>query len=137
MYKQLSIIDVLKAVRDRVETDTDYVCYVDMPVNEKSPLYFAELIGTRPVKSKTMFRTEYTVYIHVIDEPHENKSTAGLYKMIEALEEALTTEISVPKEYNLIMQINDGLVQKQLDETNEWHAIIAFRFDVCYGFKMK
>ena len=37
----------------------------------------------------------------------------------------------------MLLQSNAGLQNIQTDETNEKHAIVAYEFTVCYGYKIK
>ena len=134
-YKQIGLVDLISAVQKRVEAGTDCRCYDVVPKNAKSPFYFAEVIGKRPSHSKTMWRDIFTVWIHVIAEP--GNSSVQLYEMIQDLDEAMTEDIALPEEYELIMQTNNGIQTIKKDETGEKHAVVTFEFMVCYGFRCK
>ena len=82
-----------------------------------------------------MWRDVFTVWIHAIAE--KGDSSVQIYELIQNLEEALTEEIILPEEYELVMQINNGIQTIKKDETNEKHAVLAYEFMVCYGFKCK
>ena len=82
-----------------------------------------------------MFRDNYTVWIHCIAEKED--SSVGVYQMIEKLQEALSEDIILPEPFELIMQTDGGVQTIQTDETGEKHAVAAFEFMVCYGFKCK
>lgn len=96
---------------------------------------FAEIVGKRPAHSKTMWRDVFTVWIHAVAEPGE--SSVGIYGLIQELEEALTEDIELPEGFDLIMQTNNGVQTIKTDETNEKHAVLAYEFMICYGFKCK
>ena len=53
------------------------------------------------------------------------------------LDEALTEDIRLPEGFELVMQTNNGVQTIKTDETNEKHAVLAYEFMVCYGFKWK
>lgn len=135
MLKKLGFIDLLEAVIDLVEEGTGQRCYDSIPKNMPSPLYFAEIVGLRPENTKTMYVDAFTVYIHAIAKPSD--SSIEVYEMIQDLEEAMTKEIDLDCEYDLIMQTSEGLQGIQTDETNEKHAILSYEFRICYGFKVK
>lgn len=135
MYKQLGIVDLISAIQSKVQDSTNMACYDAVPGNTPSPFYFAEVVGKRPAHSKTMWRDVFTVWIHAIAEPGD--SSVQIYEMVQNLEEALTEDISLPEEFELIMQTNNGIQTIKTDETGEKHAVLAYEFKVCYGFKCK
>ena len=135
MYKQLGLVDLISAIQKKVQDNTGTTCYDAVPDNAPSPFYFAEGIGKRPAHSKTMWRDIFTVWIHAIAEPGE--SSVQIYKLIQDLEEALSEDIELPEGFDLIMQTNNGVQTIKSDETNEKHAVLAYEFMVCYGFKCK
>jgi hypothetical protein len=135
MYKQLGLVDLISAIQKKVQDNTGTTCYDAVPDNAPSPFYFAEVIGKRPAHSKTMWRDIFTVWIHAIAEPGE--SSVQIYKLIQDLEEALSEDIELPEGFDLIMQTNNGVQTIKSDETNEKHAVLAYEFMVCYGFKCK
>lgn len=55
-YQKLSPVTLVAAVQDKVETLTELRCYDYVPINEASPLYFAEITRIQPENSKTMYR---------------------------------------------------------------------------------
>ncbi len=134
-YKQLGLVDLISAVQSKVKGNTGLKCYDAVPVNAQSPFYYAEVIGKRPSHSKTMWRDVFTVWIHAVAEPGE--SSVQIYDLIQKLEEALTEDIVLPDEYELVMQTNNGVQTIKTDETKEKHAVLAYEFMVCYGFKCK
>ncbi len=135
MYKQLGIVDLISAIQSKVQDSTNMACYDAVPGNTPSPFYFAEVVGKRPAHSKTMWRDVFTVWIHAIAEPGD--SSVQIYEMVQNLEEALTEDISLPEEFELIMQTDNGIQTIKTDETGEKHAVLAYEFKVCYGFKCK
>lgn len=134
-YKQMGLVDLISAIQKKVEERTGLRCYDAVPINKPSPFYYAEVVGKRPAHSKTMWRDIFTVWIHAIAEPGE--SSVQIYELIQNLEEALTEDIELPEEYELIMQTNNGIQTIKMDETNEKHAVLAYEFMVCYGYKCK
>lgn len=135
MYVQLGLVDLISAVQSRVEAGTGIKCYDAVPDDAKSPFYFAEVTGTRPAHTKTMWRDVFTVYIHAIAKP--SASSVELYDLIQKLEEAMTEDIQLPDGFQLLMQTNGGVQIIKTDESEEKHAVIAYEFTVCYGFKIK
>jgi hypothetical protein len=135
MYKQLGLVDLIKAIQSKVENRTGVKCYDYVPDNAPNPFYFVEVIGKRPAHSKTMYRDIFTVWIHAIAESKD--SSVPIYQLINNLEEALTEDIELPDWVQLIMQTNNGVQTIKTDESNEKHAVIAYEFMVCYGFKCK
>lgn len=134
-YKQMGLVDLISAIQNKVEERTGFRCYDAVPINKPSPFYYAEVVGKRPAHSKTMWRDIFTVWIHAIAEPGE--SSVQIYELIQKLEEALTEDIDLPEEYELIMQTNNGIQTIKTDETKEKHAVLAYEFMVCYGYKCK
>lgn len=134
-YQKLGPATLMAAIQDKVEENTGIQCYDAVPQNAESPFYFAEIIRILPANTKTMFRDNYTVWIHCIAE--ENESSVGVYQLIEGLQESLTEDIILPEPFELVMQTDGGVQTIKTDETGEKHAIETFDFMVCYGFKCK
>ena len=134
-YQKLSPVTLVAAVQDKIETLTDLRCYDHVPMNEESPLYFAEITRIQPANSKTMFRDVYSVAIHCIAE--ESPSSVGVYNLIENLQSALSEDISLPEPFTLVMQTDNGVQTIKTDESGEKHAIVNFDFMVSYGFRCK
>ncbi len=134
-YQKLSPVTLVAAVQDKIETLTDLRCYDHVPMNEESPLYFAEITRIQPANSKTMFRDVYSVAIHCIAE--ESPSSVGVYNLIENLQSALSEDISLPEPFILVMQTDNGVQTIKTDESGEKHAIVNFDFMVSYGFMCK
>ena len=134
-YQKLSPVTLIAAVQEKVERLTDLRCYDHVPMNEESPLYFAEIARIQPANSKTMFRDVYSVAIHCIAE--ESPSSVGVYNLIENLQSALSEDISLPEPFELVMQTDNGVQTIKTDESGEKHAIVNFDFMVSYGFMCK
>ena len=134
-YQKLSPVTLVAAVQDKIETLTDLRCYDHVPMNEESPLYFAEITRIQPANSKTMFRDVYSVAIHCIAA--ESPSSVGVYNLIENLQSALSEDITLPEPFELVMQTDNGVQTIKTDESGEKHAIVNFDFMVCYGFMCK
>ncbi|HIZ80716.1 MAG TPA: DUF5072 domain-containing protein [Candidatus Mediterraneibacter pullistercoris] len=134
-YQKLSPVTLIAAVQDKVEALTGLRCYDHVPLNEASPLYFAEITRIQPANSKTMYRDVYSVAIHCIAE--ESPSSVGVYNLIENLQSALSEDISLPEPFTLVMQTDNGVQTIKTDESGEKHAIVNFDFMVSYGFMCK
>ena len=134
-YQKLSPVTLVAAVQDKVETLTELRCYDYVPINEASPLYFAEITRIQPENSKTMYRDVYSVAIHCIAE--ESPSSVGVYNLIENLQSALSEDIILPEPFTLVMQTDNGVQTIKTDESGEKHAIVSYDFTVCYGFICK
>lgn len=134
-YQKLSPVTLIAAVQEKVEALTGLRCYDHVPLNEASPLYFAEITRTQPANSKTMYRDVYSVAIHCIAE--ESPSSVGVYNLIENLQSALSEDITLPDPFELVMQTDNGVQTIKTDESGEKHAIVNYDFTVCYGFICK
>lgn len=134
-YQKLSPVTLIAAVQEKVEALTGLRCYDHVPLNEASPLYFAEITRTQPANSKTMYRDVYSVAIHCIAE--ESPSSVGVYNLIENLQSALSEDITLPDPFELVMQTDNGVQTIKTDESGEKHAIVSYDFTVCYGFICK
>lgn len=134
-YQKLSPVTLIAAIQNKIEENTGIRCYDAVPENAESPFYFAEITRILPANTKTMFRDNYTVWIHCIAE--ESKSSIGVYQLIEGVQEALTEDIVLPEPFDLVMQTDSGVQTIKTDETGEKHAVETFDFMVCYGFKCK
>ena len=134
-YQKLSPVTLIAAVQDKIESLTDLRCYDHVPLNEASPLYFAEITRIQPANRKTMYRDVYSVAIHCIAE--ESPSSVGVYNLIENLQSALSEDITLPEPFELVMQTDNGVQTIKTDESGEKHAIVNFDFMVSYGFMCK
>lgn len=134
-YRKLDPVTLISAIQKKVEEKTELRCYDAVPLNAKSPFYFAEVVRILPSNTKTMFRDDYTVWIHCIAE--KNASSVGVYNLINGLQEALTEDIALPDPFELILQTDGGVQTIKTDETGEKHAVLVSNFMVCYGFRCK
>lgn len=134
MLKKLSIVDLISAMQNQFERNTDYKC-VDNPVNEPSPFYYIELANKEEANTKTMYCEKFSVLVHIISEPY--KGNTQNYDMITQLEEAMTEELLLPEPYTVITQTESGVNARQKDETGEKHTVILFEIKVCYDYKIK
>lgn len=135
MHKRLGLVDLISAIQLKVEDKTGLKCYDAVPSNAPSPFYFAEVVQKKADNTKTMLRDVFTVFIHAVAEP--TGSSEQIYDLIQKLEEALSEEIELSEEYELILQTENGLQALKTDETDEKHAVISYDFTVCYGYKFK
>lgn len=135
MYKRLGLVDLISAIQLKVEDKTGLKCCDAVPSNAPSPFYFAEVVQKKADNTKTMLRDVFTVFIHAVAEP--TGSSEQIYDLIQKLEEALSEEIELSEEYELILQTENGLQALKTDETDEKHAVISYDFTVCYGYKFK
>lgn len=137
MIQQFSVINLLASVIKRVEKGTGKRCFDYVPVDQPSPFYFVEFLSSQPGDTKTMYITDYTVYIHAIAEP--GNGNRGVLELLERLEEALTEDIEIyaPNRFQLVYQMNKGVIGVQTDETGEKHAISKWIFRIAYGWKAK
>ena len=131
-YQKLSPVTLIAAVQEKVEALTELRCYDHVPLNEESPLYFAEITRIQPANSKTMFRDVYSVAIHCIAE--ESPSSVGVYNLIENLQSALSEDITLPEPFELVMQADNGVQIIKTDGSGEKNAIVSNEFTVCYDF---
>ena len=134
-YKQMGLVELISAIQKKVESKTELRCFDAVLENEPSPFYYAQVVAKRPAHSKTMWRDIFTVWIHAMAQP--GRSSVQIYELIQKLEEALTEDIELPEEYELIMQTDNGIQTIKTDETGEKHAVLAYEFMVCYGYKCK
>lgn len=135
MHKRLGLVDLISAIQLKVEDKTGLKCYDAVPSDAPSPFYFAEVVQKKADNTKTMLRDVFTVFIHAVAEP--TGSSEKIYDLIQKLEEALSEEIELPEEFELILQTENGLQALKTDETDEKHAVISYDFTVCYGYKFK
>lgn len=135
MHKRLGLVDLISAIQLKVEDKTGLKCYDAVPSDAPSPFYFAEVVQKKADNTKTMLRDVFTVFIHAVAEP--TGSSEQIYDLIQKLEEALSEEIELPEEFELILQTENGLQALKTDETDEKHAVISYDFTVCYGYKFK
>lgn len=134
-YKKMGLTDLIASIQRLVELSTSTKCYDSVPLNAESPFYFAEVVRVTPSNTKTMYRDFFSVQIHAIAK--KEKSSVGIYQLIQNLQEALSEDITLPEPFELIMQTDGGVQTIKEDETGEKHAVMNFEFMVCYGFICK
>ena len=131
----MNITDLMKAVQTQIKDGTGLPCYDSVPENAASPFYYMSYAGSQPADTKTMFVDRHTVDIHVIADV--SPSSVPVFRYIQALEQAMTEDISIPKEYKLVRQSSGGVRTIQDDESGEKHAVMSFTFLISYGYKTK
>ena len=134
-YQKLSPITLISSIQSQIEKETGLRCYDHVDLNTKSPFFYVEIIRVLPANTKTMFRDNYTVQIHCIAE--ESPSSVGVYNLIQALQESMSTDIILPDPFELILQTDGGVQSIKEDETGEKHAVVNYDFMICYGFRCK
>ena len=136
MLSKLGTVELVLAVKKQVIKNTGAVVYdTEPPKNAASPFYIVQFVGSEEVNTKMMFRDKYTLWVHAIGKA--GSASAEIYKMIDALREAMTCEIAIPEPFELIRQASTGILSLKKDETDEWHGVVGFEFVVNYGFKVK
>lgn len=135
MYKQLNLTDLLAAIKERIEADTDLTVFDHVPINEPSPLVYIEIVGVSPSDTKTMYCKLYEVYVHVIAE--ESISSIPINHHIEHVQEAMTEDIVLPQGLTLVYASDEGIQTIKDDESGEKHAVLSYSFKISYGFKAK
>ena len=135
MLRRMNITDLMKAVQTQIKNGTGLPCYDSVPENAASPFYFMSYAGSQPADTKTMYVDRHTVDIHIIADV--SPSSVPVFRYIQALEQAMTEDISIPKEYKLVRQSSGGVRTIQDDESGEKHAVMSFTFLISYGYKTK
>ena len=136
MLKRLGIAQFIACLIRHVERRTGFRCYDD-PDGMPSPFYAVQLLKSEPSDTKTMFVDSYDVWFHCIAEPRRPHSNAPVLKLVQSIEEAMTEDIAVPDGFTLIGQTYNGLQTLKTDESDEGHAVLSYRFRVCYGLRCK
>ena len=134
MLQKLSFISVLAAVINKVEGNTGLKCYDAVPKDAALPFYHAEMLGSIPEKSKTMQKDRYQVVVHAFTE---GEGSTKVFEAIQKLEEALSEDIILPSDYEVTLQVPNGVSQILDEADGTKHAVIGFDFVVFSGFKMK
>ena len=135
MLRRMNITDLMKAVQTQIKDGTGLPCYDSVPENAASPFYFMSYAGSQPADTKTMYVDRHTVDIHIIADV--SPSSVPVFRYIQALEQAMTEDISIPREYKLVRQSSGGVRTIQDDESGEKHAVMSFSFLISYGYKTK
>ncbi len=135
MLRKLGFAEVAAALLGNLRKNTNYSCYDAVPDDAPSPFLYVEITGKRDNSSKTMYKETFTANVHCIAPPGDARTQ--IYQMIQAVEQSMTEELTVPPPVTLVIQTETGVQSMQLDETNEWHAVIGFEITVSYGWKTK
>lgn len=136
MIRRMSIGEFLGCLIDHITEHTGITCY-DFPEDRPSPLFSAEIETTEDARTKTMCLDVFNVLIHCISEPVEPFSTAPVYRLVQQVEEAMESELELPKPFLLNTQDFMGLRVVTRDQSGEGHAILSYRIEVCYGLLCK
>ena len=131
---RLSPVTLVGAVARLVEDGTGSRCVAN-PSGEKSPFFFVEFAGSRPVRSRTMFLEDMTCYVHAVSAPSE--SQLDVLEMATSMREAMEAVVELPPPFHLVLQSEDGIQRVMRDPTGEWHAVAAYTFRISYGLKIK
>lgn len=134
MLQKLSFTSVLASVIQKVEQNTGLNCYDSVPKDTPLPFYHAEFLGSVPEKSKTMQKDRYQVVIHVFTE---GTGSVKVFDAIQKLEEALSEDIVLPDDYEVTLQVPNGVSQIITEADGSKHAILGYDFVVFSGYKMK
>lgn len=135
IIRKLGFAEAAAALLENLRKNTDYPCYDAVPDDAPSPFLYAEITGKRDSSSKTMLKETFLANVHCIAEPGDARTQ--IYQMIQAVEQSMTEEIELPPPITLVMQSETGVQSVQMDETNEWHAVIGFEITASYGWKVK
>ena len=135
MRRQLSLTDLVAAIRERIKAGSDLPCYDRVPDNAKAPFVYIEPVRMGPADSKTFYLKEYEVYIHVIADG--KRSSVPVYTYIQEVQEAMTAEVKLPGYVHLVTQTDAGLQVLYTEETGEKHAVLDYVFQAAYGYKAK
>ena len=135
MLRRMSITDLMAAIQEQIREGTGLPCYDSVPANAESPFCYMSYAGSQPADTKTMFVDRHTVDIHVIADV--SPSSVPVFRYIQALEQAMTEDVTIPKEYKLVRQSSGGVRTIQDDESGEKHAVMSFTFLISYGYKTK
>ena len=135
MLKRMNITDLMAAIQKQIKEGTGLPWYDSVRENAASPFYFMQYAGSQPADTKTMYVDRHTVDVHIIADV--SPSSVPVFRYIQALEEAMTEDVSIPCPYKLVRQSSGGVRAIQDDETGEKHAVMAFTFLVSYGYKVK
>lgn len=135
MLKKISLTDLHATIKDKIEDKTGLRCYDVVDTDIRGPFYFLQCVGKQDNSTKTMFVEDFKFYVHAISDTDR---ATEIYDLIQKVEEALTEDIDLGCEFNLVRQTEDGIVQILTEQgTKEKHAVLSYTFSVCYGYKVK
>ncbi len=132
--RRVSPVDVLEAVQTRIEVGTGVMCVTD-PDDQESPFYSLDFASSRPGRSKSMRLDVFDVWVHCISKP--SGSSQEVLEMVAALEEAMEQDVKLAAPFSVVRQDDMGVQVVKQDETQEWHAVVAYEITVSYGLIIK
>ena len=136
MFQRLGIAQFLGCLIDHIGEATGIRCY-DYPDNVPSPLFSAEVTSTEVANTKTMYLDVFNVSIHCISKPVEPYSSAPVLELVQKLQEAMTEAFPLPDPFLLYRCDFAGMQALKRDESGEGHAVLSYRFFICYGLRCK
>lgn len=131
-YQRYDSAAVVRAVQAAVESGTGLRCYDAVPFGAHSPFYYVQLVGAKPSDTKTTYGDRVSVWVHAVAAAERNGGSGGIYRMIRALEQAMTAGCALDPPVQLVRQRADGLQSLRTDETREKHAVMGYTFEVAY-----
>lgn len=134
MLVKLNIVDLHEAIKNKLENKSNLKAFDVIPLDESPPFLHIQYVGKSDSSTKTMYIESFTFHIHGFSE---GESSQNIYNVIEIIEEALTENIVLGKEYMVVNQTEDGIIQLLREDTGENHVILQYTFKICYGFKCK
>lgn len=137
MFKQYSIVDLVKLVQARIRAGLPGISVYDVvPDGTTAPFIYIELTGAAPANTKTMYVTQYSIAVHIITSA--KRTNVPAYTYIQRVLEALTEDIAPEAPFSLLRQECTGVqATYEEEETGERHSIIGFDFFITYGFITK
>lgn len=135
MLKKINLLDLHEAIKNKLEEKTKLRAYDVVPTDAKAPFLCLQCIGKQDNSTKTMYVEAFNFYVHCFAE---GDSSEKVYNLINLVEEALTEDVKLSNEFNLVDQVEDGIVQIITEEeTFEKRAVLSYTFKICYGYKCK
>lgn len=135
MLTKLGIIDLQNAVKKQIEDHTKYSVIDAVPKDMPSPFVYTEVVGKEDSSNKTMWKENYELWVHCIAAPGDSRVEVN--HMIQDVEEAMTEQVILPEHFQNLRQYENGMMNINQDETDEWHAVLSFSIEVVYGYKFK
>lgn len=135
MRRKMGFAEMSSAILTALRERTPYPIYDAIPPDAPTPFIYVELTGKTDSSTKTMYKETFTASIHLLAKA--NPSRLEIYRMIQAVEEAMTKRVCVPPGITLVMQWETGVNSLKQDETGEWHGVLNYEFTVSYGFRTK
>lgn len=136
MLRRISITELMSALLGHIADRTGVRAIIN-PESEKSPFYLLPPPTVEPVNTKTQFIDRFTFTIHCISEPSDPFSYAPVFALENALEEAMTDELRLPRPFQVVSQTFAGVNAIKEDPSREGHAVTTYVIDVSYGYRCK